>query len=69
MNPQDDEFTEREFDLIMARSGIVIPDELRTGALANYRDLRRQAKLVRMDRPAVDAPSYVSSLGPSGILR
>ena len=69
MNPQDEEFVEHEFDLIMKRSGIVVPEEFRRGALANYRDLRRQATLLRNDRPADAAPSYGFSLGPSGINR
>ena len=65
----DADFIEHEFDLIMKRSGIVVPEEFRLGALANYRDLRRQTTLLRLDRSAGAAPSYVSSLGPSGILR
>jgi len=69
MNPEDDESIEHEFDLIMMRSGIVVPEEFRTGALANYRDLRRQAMLLRVDRPADAAPSYGFSLGPPGIMR
>jgi hypothetical protein len=69
MNPQDDDFIEREFDLIMMRSGILVPEEFRLGALANYRDLRRQTILLRLDRPADAAPSFVFSLGPSGIMR
>jgi hypothetical protein len=69
MNPQDDELIEREFDLIMMRSGIVVPEEFRLGALTNYRDLRRQTMRLRLDRPATAAPSFVFSLGPSGIVR
>lgn len=69
MNPQDDKCTEREFDLIMSRSGIVVPDEFRLGALTNYRDLRRQTTLLRLERSPDAAPSFVFSLGPSGINR
>ena len=69
MNPQDDEFIEHEFDLIMKRSGIIVPEEFRLGALANYRDLRRQTMLLRVDRTAGDVPSFVFSLGPSGVIR
>lgn len=69
MNPQADESIEQEFDLIMMRSGIVVPEEFRLGALANYRDLRRQTALLRPERPAGAPPSYVFNLGPSGIMR
>jgi hypothetical protein len=44
--------TEREFDLIMARSGIVVPEAFRAGTLASYQDLRRLASLLRSPRAA-----------------
>jgi len=65
MDTESEESMEREFDLAMARSGIVVPEEFRRGALANYRDLRRQAKLVRLGRPADTPPSYSSRPSPS----
>lgn len=69
MKPEDDEFIEREFDIVMMRSGIVVPEEFRIGALANYRDLRRQAMLIRAERPADAAPSYGFRVDAPGLGR
>lgn len=53
---------EREFDVLMARSGIRVPDERRAGSIAVYRDLRRMAALLREPRPAESEPAIVFSL-------
>jgi len=41
---------DRDFDLMMRRAGIEVPDERRQGAVAVYRDLMRAAALVHVER-------------------
>jgi hypothetical protein len=51
--------TEREFDAMLARSGLRVPDELRAGTLAGYGDLRRLAELVHRVESPEDEPAAV----------
>lgn len=51
---------DREFDRQMARAGLSVPDEWRTGTIAAYRELRAQAQLLReVSRPVESEPSTV----------
>jgi len=49
-----------EFDLVMARAGVRVPDEWRAGAVASYAELMAFADLLRpADRPVGSEPSAV----------
>ena len=50
---------EREFDAMLARSGLRVPADLRAGTLAGYRDLRRLADLVHRVESPEDEPAAV----------
>lgn len=58
---------EREFDLLMARSGIAVPPERKAGAVAGYAELKRMAEVLRQPRNAESEPSNVFAL--TAILR
>jgi len=62
MNREEDEALEREFDMLMARSGIAVPVDWRSGAMVGYRDLKRLAMLLRRPRVAESEPSNVYRL-------
>ncbi len=52
-----------EFDMLMARAGITVPDERRDGLLAAYRDLR--AAVALLERAEAE-PAHVFRLDPLG---
>jgi hypothetical protein len=56
---QPDDDVERELELLIERSGIAVPVDLRPGVLAGCRDLRRMADLLRQPRPAENEPAQV----------
>lgn len=53
-----------EFDCLMARAGIVIPESRRTAVLAAYADLRQQIALLHGRYGAAAEPSNVFRLSP-----
>lgn len=62
MSGADDKAIEHEFDVLMAKSGIVVPTDRRAGALAGYAESRRMTQLLRQPRAAESAPSNVFSM-------
>jgi len=58
---------EREFDMLAARAGLLIPADRRHEILASFVELRRQAALLRSGRPAAAEPANVYDV--STILR
>jgi hypothetical protein len=57
-----DNASEECFDHVMARCGIVVPDDRRAGALATYKELMQMATLLRQPRDAESEPSNVFCL-------
>ena len=57
-----DDTVEREFDVLMAKAGLVVPPERKAGVVACYRDLKRMAVLLRQPRTAADETSNTFSL-------
>ena len=53
-----------EFDCLMERAGIRIPDERRAAVLASYADLRGQLALLHGRYSAVNEPSNVFRMSP-----
>jgi len=53
-----------EFDCLMARAGIRIPDTRRAAALASYSDLRGQLEMLHGRYSAANEPSNVFRLSP-----
>lgn len=53
-----------EFDMMMARAGIVVPEERRAAVLAAYADLRAQIALLHGRYGAAAEPSNVFRLSP-----
>jgi hypothetical protein len=53
-----------EFECLMARAGIHIPDTRRAAALASYADLRGQLAMLRGRYSAANEPSNVFRLSP-----
>jgi len=53
-----------EFDCLMARAGIHIPDARRAAALASYTDLRGQLEMLHRRYGAANEPSNVFRLSP-----
>lgn len=49
---------EAELVAMAARAGMTIPDSLRPGVLAGYRDLRRMCALLHTPRPAENEPAF-----------
>jgi hypothetical protein len=62
MSTQDDLLLEREFDMLMAKAGAVIPQDYRAGIIAGYGDMKRLTALLRQPRVAADEPSNIYSL-------
>jgi hypothetical protein len=69
MSESQDEALGHEFDAIMARSGIVVPADWRTGAIVCYRDLKRMASLLRQPGIIASEPSNVYRLSASSPIR
>jgi hypothetical protein len=53
-----------EFDCLMARAGIRVPDTRRAAALASYADLRGQIAMLHGRYSAANEPSNVFRLSP-----
>jgi hypothetical protein len=64
MDTPDDTALEQEFNILMARAGLVVPADRRAGSVAGFKDLRRMAVLLHEQRPATSEPSNVFSLTP-----
>jgi hypothetical protein len=62
MSTHDDTALEREFDMLMAKAGAVVPTDRKAAIVAGYRDMKRMAALLRQPRTAADEPSNVYSL-------
>ncbi len=62
----DPEAIAREFDCLMERAGITIPEGRRPSILAHYGDLRRQILLLHSVHPATLEPSNVFRVTPPG---
>ena len=50
---------ETEFDVLMARAGITVPENRRAALLAGFAELRDQVALLRQPRSAAAEPSNV----------
>ena len=64
MSSQDKSSHEHEFDVLLARAGLVIPAERRPGVIAGCEEMRRFAALMRQPRTAASEPSNIFSLKP-----
>jgi hypothetical protein len=53
-----------EFDILMRRAGITVPDERRAAVLASYADLRDQIALLHNRYTYADEPANVFRLSP-----
>jgi len=53
-----------EFDILMRRAGIAVPDERRAAVLASYADLRDQIALLHNRYTYADEPANVFRLAP-----
>jgi hypothetical protein len=53
-----------EFDILMRRAGIAVPDERRAAVLASYADLRDQIALLHNRYTYADEPANVFRLSP-----
>ena len=53
-----------EFDLLMRRAGLVVPDRRRATVLASYADFRDQMALLRDRYAHTDEPANVFRLTP-----
>jgi hypothetical protein len=54
----------REFDILMRRAGITVPDARRAAVLASYADLHDQIALLHNRYAYTDEPSNVFRLSP-----
>ena len=64
MDTPDETALEQEFNVLMARAGVVVPADRRAGAVAGFKDLRRMAALLHGHRPATSEPSNIFILTP-----
>jgi hypothetical protein len=55
-----------EFDILMRRAGITVPEERRSAVLASYADLRDQIALLHGRYAHTDEPANVFRLSPMG---
>ena len=53
-----------EFDMLMRRAGITVPDERRAAVLAGYADLQGQIALLRGRYAYTDEPANIFRLSP-----
>jgi len=56
----------QEFDMLMRRAGITVPDARRTAVLTSYADLRAQIALLHGRYAHTDEPANVFRLAPGG---
>jgi hypothetical protein len=61
--PTPDELA-AEFDTLMRRAGITVPDERRAAVLASYADMRDQIALLHNRYTYADEPANVFRLSP-----
>jgi len=61
--PPPDELA-AEFDMLMRRAGITVPDARRAAVLASYADLRDQIALLNDRYAYTDEPANVFRLSP-----
>jgi hypothetical protein len=61
--PSPDELA-AEFDILMRRAGLTIPDERRAAVLASYADLREQIALLHNRYVYTDEPANIFRLSP-----
>jgi hypothetical protein len=61
-NPGSDDELMLEFEAMVKRAGLVIPEERKAAAFAGYKDLKRQCALLRQPRTAASEPSNTYSL-------
>jgi hypothetical protein len=54
-----------EFDCLMARAGVTLPEARRAGILASYADMRAQIALLHGRYGAAHEPSNVFRLSPA----
>lgn len=50
---------EAEFDVLMARAGIAVPEDRRAALLTGFAELRGQVALLRQPRTAAAEPSNI----------
>lgn len=56
---------ESEFDVLIAKAGLTIPEERRKAILSGYAELRRKAELLRtMDITHVNEPANIYGFDP-----
>jgi hypothetical protein len=55
-----------EFDILMRRAGISVPDARRAAVLASYADLHEQIALLHNRYTYADEPANVFRLSPPG---
>jgi hypothetical protein len=53
-----------EFDMLMRRAGIIVPEERRAAVLAGYADLRGQMALLHNRYAHTDEPANIFRLSP-----
>jgi hypothetical protein len=53
-----------EFDILMRRAGITVPEERRAAVLVSYADLREQIALLHYRYAHTDEPANVFRLSP-----
>ena len=63
--PSPDELA-AEFDILMRRAGITVPEERRAAVLSSYADLREQIALLHNRYAHTDEPANVFRLSPIG---
>jgi hypothetical protein len=63
--PSPDELA-AEFDILMRRAGITVPEERRATILASYADLHDQIALLHNRYAYTDEPANVFRLSPKG---
>ncbi len=58
----DDAALVREFDVLIARAGLVIPEGRRPGLFAGFKDIRGMVALLRQPRTAANEPASTFSI-------
>jgi hypothetical protein len=58
----DDDTLAREFDMLAARAGLMIPEGRRPGLFAGFKDVRRMTALLRQPRTAANEPASTFSI-------
>jgi hypothetical protein len=62
MPPHDD--LTAEFDMLMRRAGLIVPEQRRATVLASYADFRSQMALLRDRYAHTDEPANIFRLTP-----